>query len=176
MAFFIHNIFWFLGIGAVVLIGGTWFILATGYGHRIIDWLKPNSDRYVKGKVFCEDRQIRDRRNKVGKYVISDDKKTRSFYLVHDLLLAFPGSHAKFLALSERSARPIDFHNKITPAEWSKYPSAQRVFIDTTADIRSQSSKEAANNMMAMSLSIMAMSGAIIVVILGCIVFWQNRG
>lgn len=151
-------------------------MFATGYGHRFMDWMKPTSDKYVKSKVFCEDRQIRDRKCRVGRYVISDEKKKRSFYLVHDLLLALPHSNRKFLALTERSARPIDFHTKISPEEWTRFPSAQRVFIDTTADIRSQSSKDATSNFMAMSLSLIAMSGAIVVVVMGIILFFQNRG
>lgn len=176
MQFIIHNLWYILGILALVLIGGGWFVLSTGYGHRFMDWMKPNSDKYVQAKVFCEDRQIRDRRMKVGRYVISDDKKKRSFYLVHDLLLARPKSNRNFLALSERAARPIDFHNRITDEDWGKYPTAQRIFLDTTADIRSQSSKEATSNFMAMSLSLIAMSAAIVVVVMGIVIFFNNRG
>lgn len=176
MYWIVHNLWYILAIVIIAIIGGGWFILATGYGHRFMDWMKPTSDKYVRAKVFCEDRQIRDRSCKVGRYVISDDRKKRSFYLVHGLLHAKPGENRKFLALTERSARPIDFHNRIKPEEWAKYPSAQRVFIDTTAHIRSQSSKEAGSNFMAMSLSIMAMAGALVVVVMGIIVFWMNRG
>lgn len=176
MAFIAQNLVLILVIGAVVLIGGAWALFATGIIHRLLDWMKPTSDKFIPAKVFCEDKQIRDRKLKVGRYVISDVKKHRSFYLVHDLLLTGPSGRGKFLALTERNAFPIDFHNKISKEEKAKYPSAQRVFIDTTADIRSESSKEATNNFMAQSLSIMALCATIIVVIFGVIVFFQTRG
>jgi hypothetical protein len=176
MQFIAENL-WFIIIAVIVIFGGgAWFIISTGFIHRIFDWMKPTSDKYVPAKVFCEDKQIRDRKLKIGRYVISDEKKKRSFYLVHSLLLSPVGSVKKFLALTERSARPVDFHNKITDEEWKKYPTAQRVFIDTTADIRSQSSKEATSNFMAMSLSIMAICAAIIVVIMGIVIFFTTRG
>jgi hypothetical protein len=176
MDFIVHNIWYILGIVAIVLVGGGWMILATSLGHRIRDWMSPASDKFMPSKVFCEDKQIRDRRLKIGRYVISDVKKHRSFYLVHDLLLTSPGGRGKFLALTERNAFPIDFHNRIKEDEKAKYPSARRVFIDTTADIRSESSKEATSNFMAMSLSIMGLCGAIVVVVMGIIVFVANRG
>jgi hypothetical protein len=175
MAFIAANIWLILGILALVTIGGTWALLATGYIHRISDWFKPGSDRFIQAKVFCEDKQIRDRKLKVGRYVVSDMKKHRSFYLVHDLLLSTPLGSTLFLALTERNSFPIDFHGKVTPAERAKYPSAQRVFIDTTADIRSESSKEATSNFMAQSLSIIAICAAIVVVVFGAIVFYQVR-
>ena len=165
---------WIL-IGFLVVIGGGWALFATGLLHRLMDWMKPNSDKFIPAKVFCEDKQIRDRRLKVGRYVISDVKKHRSFYLVHDLLLTSPTGQGKFLTLTERSAFPIDFHNRVSKDERAKYPSAQRVFIDTTADIRSESAREANNNFMAQSLSIIALAAAVIVVIFGIIVFYQAR-
>lgn len=176
MQFILHNIWYILLVLLIVAVGGGWLMFATSIGRRLMDWMKPTSDKYISTKLFCEDKQIRDRKAKVGRYVISDEKKRRSFYLVHKLLLSNPFGKGKFLALTERNARPIDFHNRITKEEWAKFPSAQRVFIDTTADLRSQSSKEATNNFMAMSLSLIAMSGAVIVIILGIIVFWQGRG
>ena len=173
--FILYNLPLFLGIGFVATIGGAVFLWRTGYIHRLMDWFRPASDKFVPAKVFCEDKQIRDRKLKVERYAVSDLKKFRSFYLVHDLLLASPSGNDKFLPLTERSARPIDFHNKITPDEWGKYPSAQTVFIDTTADIRSESSREATSSFMAQSLTIMALCAAIIVVVFGIIVFAQTR-
>jgi hypothetical protein len=175
MSFIIQNL-WFIIIGVfVILVGGSLFLFYTGYWHRIMDWLKPNSDRFVADKMFCEDKEIRDRKLTVGRYVASDMKKHRSFYLVHSLLLSGPSGGGKFLATTERSARPIDFHNRLTAEDWKKYPSAQRVFIDTTADIRSSASRESANSFVAQSLAIMAICATIIVIIFGIIVFWQNR-
>lgn len=176
MQFLIQNLWYILIAGFVIFVGGFLFLWYTGLIHRLMDWLKPNSDKYVSGKMFCEDKQIRDRRLKVGRYVISDEKKRRSFYLVHKLLLSGPKGAGKFLALTERSARPIDFHHRMSEVEWLKLPSAQRVFIDTTADIRSEASKEAANTFLGQSLAIMALCATIIVVIFGIIVFWQSRG
>jgi len=175
MAFLSQNIWLILGILALVTIGGTWALFSTGYIHRISDWFKPGSDRFIQAKMFCEDKQIRDRKLKVGRYVVSDMKKHRSFYLVHDLLLSTPIGASLFLAVTERNARPIDFRNRMKAEDWEKLPSAQRVFIDTTADIRSESSKEATNNFMAQSLSIIAICAAIVVVIFGIIIFWQSR-
>lgn len=176
MQFLIHNLWYILGAAAVILIGGGWLLFSTGSIHKLMDWMKPASDKHVSGKMFCEDKQIRDRKLKIGRYVISDDKKRRSFYLVHDLLLSRPSGAAKFLALTERNARPIDFHKKITEADWKKYPTGKRVFIDTTADIRSEASRESASNFMAMSLSIIALCGAIVVVVMGIIIFFASRG
>lgn len=163
-------------VGFVVLVGGAFVLFKTGLVYRLMDWAKPTSDKFIQAKLFCEDKQIRDRRLKIGRYVISDLKKHRSFYLVHDLLLSNPLGRGKFLGLTERNTFPIDFHGRISAAERARYPSAQQVFIDTTADIRSESSKEATNSFMAQSLSIMALCAAIIVVIFGIIVFIQNRG
>lgn len=176
MEFIVNNLWYIILVIFIVFGGGGWYLITSGMIHKLLDWMKPTSDKYISAKVFCEDKQIRDRKLKVGKYVINDDKKKRSFYLVHDLLLSPVGSNKKFLALTERSARPIDFHNKINEEEWRRYPSAQRVFIDTTADIRSQSSKEAASNFMAMSLSMIAICAAIIVVVMGIVIFFQSRG
>lgn len=176
MQFIVQNLWYILGIGAALFIGGFWFLFATGFIHRLSDWFKPNSDKYIAAKVFCEDKQIRDRKLKVERYVISDMKKRTSFYLVHKLLLSKTAGGGKFLALTQRNARPIDFHNKITEAEWAKYPSAQRVFIDTTADIRSESSAAATNTFIAQSLAIMALCVTIIVVIMGAVIFWTSRG
>jgi hypothetical protein len=90
-------------------------------------------------------------------------------------LLSGPQGGGKFLALTERSARPIDFHNRLKSDDWKKYPSGQRVFIDTTADIRSEASQESANSFIAQSLAIMAVCVTLVVVIFGIIVFWQSR-
>lgn len=175
MAFIARYIWWIIGILFIVSIGTTWALFATGYIYRIKDWFKPASDRFIPGKIFYEDKQIRDRRLVIGRYVISDMKRHRSFYLVHDLLMSYPRGGGQFLALSERSARPIDFHGRITKEQWAKYPSARQVFIDTTADIRSESSKEATNNFMAQSLAIIALCAAVVVVIFGAILFYQSR-
>jgi len=78
--------------------------------------------------------------------------------------------------LTERNARPIDFHKKISEEEWKKYPTGKRVFIDTTADVRSEASKESASNFMATSLSIMALCGAVVVVVMALIIFFSSRG
>lgn len=163
-------------LGFLVLVGGAVLMFRTGLVHRLMDWAKPVSDKFIPAKVFCEDRQIRDRKEKVERYVVSDIKKHRSFYLVHDLLLSNPFGKGKFLCLTERNAFPIDFHNKISSEERSKYPSAQRVFIDTTADIRSDASKDSTSSFMAQSLAIMALCATIIVVIFGIVVFIQARG
>jgi hypothetical protein len=175
LAFIAQNIWLILAILGLVTIGGAWALLSTGYIHRISDWFKPGSDRYMQGKIFCGDKQIRDRKLKVGKYCLLDMKKHRAFYTASELLLSTPLGSLPFYALTERDARPIDFHGKLTKADWEAKPSAQRVFIDTTADIRSESSKEAASNFMAQSLSIIAICAAIVVVIFGAIVFYQSR-
>lgn len=175
MRFLIEHLWWILGILSVVVVGGGVLMFYTGWYQRVMDWFKPQSDRYVKVKMFCEDRQIRDRKAKVGRYVISDMKKHRSFYLVHRLLLSSPLGKGNFLALTERNARPIDFHKRLTEDDWRKFPTGQRVFIDTTADIRSESAKEASSNFMAQALSIMALCATLIVVIFGIIVFVQMR-
>lgn len=176
MNFLLDNLAWVLIIVLAVFVGGGWFLFSTGMIFRIMDWLSPTSDKHLPAKMFCEDKQIRDRREKIGKYVISDDKKHRSFYLIHNLLLTAAEGHRRFLALSERSAIPIDFHGKFTCDMQSQYPSARRVFLDTTADIRSESSVEGAQNFMAQSLSIIALAAAVVVIVFFVIVFFQTRG
>jgi len=176
MEFILNNIWYILIIGAVVLIGGGALLIYTGRLHWLMDILRPNNPRYIKAKVFCEDKQIRDRKLKIGKYVISDDKNRRSYHLIHDLLLTKANTHKQFLALNERDDIPIDFHEKMTPDKREQYPSAQRVFIDTTADIQSNAAKEAASNIMGMSLSIIALGGALAIIVMAIVMFWQNRG
>jgi hypothetical protein len=180
MQYIISNLWLFLAVTFFVVIGGAVLLVTTGYLSRIMDWLRPNGDKQIPVKVFCEDRQIRDRKLIVGRYVISDHQKHRSFYLVHKLLMSIykksGRSKATFLALTERSARPLDFHNRMSPEDWSQFPSARKVFIDTTADIRSDSAKEATHNFMAQSLTILTLSVAVIVVVMGIIIFFTSKG
>ena len=159
----------------ILLGAGIWILISTGMAHRLMDWASPTSDKFIPSKVFCEDKQIRDRQLKIGRYVVSDVKKFRAFYLVHKLLLTGADGRGKFLALTERNARPIDFHGTMTKEDWAQCPTAQRVFIDTTADIRSESAKEASQNFMAQALSIMALAGAVVVVVFFVIVFYSVR-
>lgn len=175
MEFIVHNI-WYIIIGLFLILGlGGGLLIYTGYIHRIIDWIRPDSDKYVRAKVFCEDKNIRDRRLKIGRYCILDSKKCRAFYLVHDLLLTKFNSSMQFLALTERGSIPIDFQGIFTKEKFAKYPSAQKVFIDTTADIRSQASKESAKNAMGMSLAIIAMAGALVFIVMAIIMFWKGQ-
>lgn len=176
MGYIVENLWYLLSVTAITVIGGSFLLIKTGYIYRIFDWLKPNSSKQIAVKVFCEDGQIRDRKLEVGRYVISDHEKRRSFYLVHKLQLSGSDRKASFLALTERSARPIDFHQRLTPEDWKKYPNGQTVFIDTTADIRSEAAKESSSNFMAQSLTIIALSFAVIVSVMGIVIFIQSQG
>lgn len=167
-----------LGILAgIIIIGGliAWMVMSGGF-TRLMDWARPNSDKYIRAKVFCEDNQIRDRKLKIERYAVSDDKNHRSYHLVHELLVRQNGSNKQFLALTQRDAFPIDFHNKLKKEEREKYPTAQKIFIDTTADIRSNAARESAKNMMGMTLSIVALMGGLVFVVMAIIVFWQGKG
>jgi hypothetical protein len=176
MQFILQNIWLILGVAVVVVIVSAWILMSSGLFHRMLDWMRPDSDKHIKAKVFAEDKNIRDRKLKIGRYVISDTKKCRSFYLIHDLLVTAANSSRQFLCLTERGSVPIDFHNVMTKEKLAKYPSAQKVFIDTTADIRSAASKESAHNMMGMSLSIIALAGALVFIVIAIIIFWGNKG
>jgi len=176
MQFIVQNIWLILGVVIVVVVGSAWWLMTSGYLHRALDWLRPDSDKHIQAKMFCEDKNIRDRKLKIGRYCIFDTKKCRAFYLIHDLLLAGANSNKQFLCLTERGSVPIDFHNVMTPDKLARYPSAQKVFIDTTADIRSNASKESARNMMGMSLSIIALMGGLVFIIIAIVIFWGNRG
>jgi hypothetical protein len=160
----------------MLLIVGGYFVLTTGFVSRFMDWMKPNDDKFMRAKIFCADRQIRDRKLVVCKYVLSDHKKRRAFYLVQKLLITNPRGKSAFLPLTERGARPIDFHSKMTENDWETFPTARRVFLDTTADIRSEASAESNKNLMAQSLSIIALAAAVIVVVMVAVVFIQTRG
>lgn len=174
MEFILNNI-WYILIGLFLILGlGGGLLITTGYINRLLDWIRPNSDKYIKAKMLCEDKNIRDRRLKIGRYCISDDRKHRAFHLVHDLLINKGAT--QFLAISERSAYPIDFNNKLTEDERSKYPSATDVFIDTTGDIISDSAKENIQNTSMMVLAIIASLGGLAFVVMAIILFIQNRG
>jgi len=112
----------------------------------------------------------------VDRYVLSDHGLRRSFYLVHKLLLKKPKGKKSFLALTERSARPIDFHSRMTADDWKKFPSALKVWLDTTADIFADSVRAASKNFAMQSLSIIALGAAVIVVVMGIVIFIQTRG
>lgn len=170
------NIIYYLIIGLVVVVGGSYLLFFTSIGLRIRDMFRPYTDKYVKAKVFCEDREIRDRKLKIERYVITDEKKRRSYHLVHDLYLYGANFNAKYLALNERDDFPIDFQNKLSAADRSRYPDAQRVFLDTTADIRSEASKESAKSFMGNTLAIIALMGGLVFVVMAVVIFWSGRG
>lgn len=176
MQFIIENIWLILGVLVVVVGGGGAWLFMSGGMNRLLDWFRPNSDKFIPAKVFCEDNQIRDRKLKVERYAVTDEKNHRSYHLVHDLLLRKKGSTTPFLALTQRDDFPIDFHARLTKADREKYPTAQRVFIDTTADIRSNAARESAKNAMGMSLSIIAMMGGLVFVVMAIIMFWGKGG
>jgi hypothetical protein len=163
-------------IGLVVVAGGSYVLFFTGWGSRLKDFFRPNTDKYVRAKVFGEDREIRDRKLKIERYTITDEKKRRSYQLVHDLYLYGANSNAKFLALNERDDFPIDFHNELKVVERERYPSALRVFLDTTADIMNESAKESSKNFMGNMLAIVALMGGLVFVVMAIVIFWQGKG
>jgi len=175
LIFILQNWWWMLIVLIMIVLGGAWFLIASGYIHRAIDWLRPDSEKHIRAKMFCEDKQIRDRKLKIDRYCISDYKKMRSFHLIHDLLITKAGSSKQFLALTERGTIPIDFQGVMTKDKLAKYPSSQKVFIDTTADIRSNASRESANSMITMSLSVIAMAVALIFLVMSIFVFWGDK-
>lgn len=174
MSFITNNIWYYLGIGAFILIAGSYLYLFTGIGRRMRDWMSPASDKFINVKFLCEDKHIRDRKLKIEKYCITDEKKKRGFHLVHDLLLN-KGGAGQFLVLNERDAFPIDFLGELKDEDKKKYPNAQRVFIDTTNDTDNESAQEGTKNFMGMSLSIIAMSGALVFIVMAIIVFWGGN-
>lgn len=175
MAFIIHNL-WYIIAGVFLLLGiGGWWVISSGGFQKFRDWTSPSSDKFVKAKLFCEDKQIRDRKLKIETYCVSDDKKMASYHLVHELLLTGGETGQQFLAINERDDFPIDFNSQLTDEKRKEYPNAQRVYIDTANDIDSKEAGNATANFMGMSLSIIVLAGAIIFVVMAIIVFW-NRG
>lgn len=176
MQYIIENLWLILGVIVALTLLGGYLIIATGVPYKVMDWLKPNEAKYLPAKVFCTDKQIRDRKLAVDRYVLSDHGLRRSFYLVHKLLLKKPKGKKSFLALTERSARPIDFHGRMTTEDWKMFPSALKVWLDTTADIFADSVRAAHKNFAMQSLSIIALGAAVIVVVMGIVIFVQSRG
>jgi hypothetical protein len=176
MAFLIKNIMWIMLVLLALLAAGGYVMIRTNLLQKIRDKMNPNSDKFIQAKVFCEDKQIRDRREKIGRYCVQDDQRRMGWHLVHDLLVTSKGTGKQFLCLSERNDFPIDFHGVMTPENAKKYPNAQNVFLDSTADIRSQAAKEAAKTLMSNTLSIIALAGALVFVVFAIILFWGNRG
>lgn len=162
-----------IGVLVAILI---YFLYRTGWLYRLLDMWKPYSDKHIASKMFCDDRQIRNRKLTVGKYVITDAKKKVSFYLVHKLLLQRPGRYGRFLPVAERNARPIDFHDQVSEVEWQSYPDAQEVFIYTTDDIENEAARNSQGSFVMTALSIMALVVGVIVAVGGIVVLWGNRG
>jgi hypothetical protein len=177
LAFILHNILYLIIGGAVLLTAFVWWFMASGTFSRLMDSMRPASDKHIRAKLFCEDKQIRDRKLKIETYCISDEKKVASYHLVHELLLTGTEKGTQFLALNERDSFPIDFSGAFLDKEKRKeYPNAQRVYIDTANDTDSREAGNQAQNFMGMTLAIIAGSGALIVVVLGIIVFWHRGG
>ena len=175
MAYFFHHLLYFLIGGSVVIIGFVWWFISSGSFSRLMDSMRPASDKYIRAKLFCEDKQIRDRKLKVETYCISDEKKVASYHLVHELLITGAEKGTQFLALNERDDFPIDFSGAFLSKDKRKeYPNAQRVYIDTANDIDSKEAGNSAQGFMGMTLAIIAGSGALVVVVLGIIVFWKR--
>ena len=176
MAFIIQNLWLIIGAIFVLIVGGGWWFFSSGSFQRFRDWTSPSSDKFIKAKLFCEDKQIRDRKLKVETYCISDEKKMAGYHLVHDLLITGAGTGRQFLAINERDSFPISFGKQLTPEKRKQYPTAQRVYIDTANDIDSREAGDSARNFMGMSLSIIALAGALVFVVLAIIIFWKTRG
>lgn len=175
MAFIVHNL-WYIIAGVFLLLGvGGWWVISSGGFQKFRDWTSPSSDKYVKAKLFCEDKQIRDRKLKIETYCVSDDKKMAGYHLVHELLLT-GDSGQDFLAINERDDFPIDFNNQLDDEKRKEYPDAQRVYIDTANDIDSKEAGNATANFMGMSLSIIVLAGAVIFVVMAIILFWHRGG
>jgi hypothetical protein len=174
--FILHNLWYIVGAIVLILGGGTWWILSSGAMPRFLDMVNPAGDKRIKAKLFCEDKQIRDRNLKVETYCITDEKKMSAYHLVHELLLTGHSTGKQFLCLNERNSFPIDFSNQLTDEKRNQYPDAQRVYIDTANDIDSKATSDAAKNMMGMSLSIIAMAGALAFIVMAIIIFWKGGG
>lgn len=176
MSFILQHIWLILGGIILLLIGGGYLLISTGWLNRIMDWLKPDSDKYVRAKVFCEDKNIRDRKLKIGRYCIQDDKRRLGWHLVHGLYVKSASTGKQFLCLSERDSFPLDFEGKLTPEIRKQYPTARQVFIDSTADIRSQAAKEGNKSIMSSTVSIIAICAALVFVVMAIILFWRGHG
>lgn len=172
MQFIIENLILILVLAGCSVIGITALFLFTGLGSRVKDWVSPASDKYINCKYIDEDMNIRDRRLVIEKYCIVDEKRKLGFHLVHNLLISKPHSTKQMLCLNMRDSFPIDFLGKLTAEERDKYPSAADIYVDSTNDSDSETSKDTAHNMMGMSLSIIALAGAVVFLIMAIFVFW----
>lgn len=176
MKFLIEHIWWILGGGGLLLLVGAYLFFSTNLFQKVRDKLSPNSDKYIDAKIFCEDKKIRNRRQKIGRYCVQDDTRRMGWHLVHDLLVTGQTTGKQFLVLSERDDFPIDFHGRLNPEIINQYPTSQNVFLDSTADIRSQAARQAAKTFMSGALSLIAILGALVFVVMAIILFWGNRG
>jgi hypothetical protein len=172
--FILHHL-WLIAVIAIALIAGGWWFLSSGKFQRLMDWMRPNSDKYVPARFVGEDRQLRDRKLRADVYCVTNEQKKESYHLVHSLMLRSAKTGKEFLLLTQRNSFPIDLRGKLTPALRAKYPTAQEIYIRTANDIDSRTTSDAARQMFGMTLSIVVLAGAVIVVVLGIIMFWQGR-
>lgn len=173
MQFIIQHIWLVMGFIVVISAIGAFMFLKSK--SRIMDWLKPNSEKYIPCKKFCEDKQIRDRKLKVETYCITDEKQMTAYHLDHELLCTSDAGN-QFLCINERDDFPIDFNGKLTPEKRKEYPNAQRVYIDTANDVDNKATTETTKNFMGMTLSLIALGVAVVFVVIAIIYFWQARG
>lgn len=176
MTFIIQNIWWILIAAIVVLGGAAWLMFVTRFGHQLMDSLRPNTGKHIKALVFCEDKQIRDRKCNIDTYCITIEPKHSSFKLIHDLLLTSNKTGNQFLCLNERDTNPIDFTNKLGKEDYAKYPNAVDIYVQTANDLDNQITGEDSKSMMGMSVSIVVLGLAVIFCVIAILVFWGGKG
>jgi len=150
---------------------GTYLLFRYNYIYRLMDMWKPNAPRKYAVKIFGEDRQIRDRTMVIGRYVVLDDVDRKAYHLAHEAQLTLNGTKKKFLAVTQRDAWPIDFHNQLSKEDRKRFPRSQRVFLDASNDVPSRAARDAEGNQTMTILSIIALAGALAVIVVALIMF-----
>lgn len=154
------------------LAGIFWFV-QSGKWVWLKEHIAPPKTLYVNYLKFCEDRVIRTGKYKVGRFCLLDDKNRKAWYLLHKLFI--PGPDKKdYLVINDRDDVPVDFFNLLTESEKADVADSDDVAGEAAMDAQITIERETARNVMAISLSIIALLGAVIFVGMAAYNYWQT--
>lgn len=156
----------------ITLVGGFWFI-RSGKWTWIKEHLFTPAVLYIPYIKFCEDKCIRYGKLAVARYCCEDKKGRKGWHLIHVLLIK-TWKKTERLPIHDRSTIPIDFFNILTPGEQKSLSNSNMVLRASMADIEQTSASDAARSTMMITLSIIALLGAIIFIAFACFNYWQN--
>ena len=155
-----------------VLAGGFWLI-RSGRWTWLKEHIAPPKTLYVNYIKFCQDRVIRSGRYRVGRFCLLDIKNRKAWYLLHKLFI--PGPDKKdYLILNDRSDIPVDFFDLLTDEEKIDMAYSDGIAGEAAMDAQITMERETARNVMAITLSIIALMGAVIFMGMAAYNYWQT--